>query len=157
MAGFQSFGTVTYITGIEGVSRKFALRKEIAGKNIACFLGGMVRKTNKVGVGTIAKNFMFVRKNAISTSPSPDQMQMQEYFSRTSKAVAYMFKDLTQITSIQNLFLAGKADYSKRMEGVSVYGHTQRGWVWDVTYNRVVNDPSITDQALKQFPTTWDA
>lgn len=154
MAGF---GTITYITGVEGVSRKFALRKEIAGKNIACFLGGMVRKTSKVGVGTIAKNFMFVRKNAISVSPSETQLTLQNAFKRTSKAVAYIFKDVSQITSLQNLFLEGKADYSKKMSGVSVYGHSQRGWVWDVTYNRVINDPAITDQALQKFPTTWDA
>lgn len=154
MAGF---GTITYLTGIEGVSRKFALRKEIAGVNIACFLGGMVRKSNKVGTGTIAKNFMFVRKNAISVSPSETQMEIREYFTRVSKAFAYIWKDISQITTIQNLFLAGKADYTKKMSGVSVYGNDFRGWVWKVTYARVASDPEITDQALKQFPTTWDA
>lgn len=153
----MAVGTITYVTGIEGVSRKFALRHEIAGKNIACFIGGMVRKSNKVGVGIIAKNFMFVRKNAISVSPSETQLQMRGYLSRTSKAVAYITKDLAQITSIQELFKAGKADFSKKMSGVSVYGNDFRGWVWKVTYARVVNDPTITDQALKQFPTTWDA
>jgi len=151
------FGTITYLTGIDGVSRKFALRHEIAGKNIACFLGGMVRKTKKVGVGTIAKNFMFVRKNYISVSPSETQLALQDAFKRTSKAVAYIFKDVSQITRLQENFLAGKEDFSKKMSGVSVYNHNQRGWVWDVTYNRVVNDPSITDQELRTFPTTWDA
>ena len=154
MAGF---GTITYLTGVEGVSRKFALRKEIAGKNIACFLGGMVRKSSKVGIGTISKNFMFVRKNYFSTSPTEEQITLRGYFSRASKAAAYIQKDLSQITSIQTLFLAGKANYSKLMEGISVYGHSFRGWVWAVTYARVVNNPDITDQALKTFPTTWDA
>lgn len=154
MAGL---GTITYLTGIEGVSRKFALRHEIAGKTIPCFIGGMVRKTAKVGIGIISKNFMFVRKNAISVSPSETQMNLRELLSRTSKAAAYIMKDLSQITSTQELFKVGKEDFTKKMSGVSVYGCNYRSWIWKVTYARVSNDPTITDQALKQFPTTWDA
>lgn len=154
MAGF---GTITYITGVEGVSRKFALRHEVAGKTIPSFIGGMVKKSKLGGIGIVAKNFMFVRKNYFSSSPSEAQVEVRALFSRAAKAAAYILKDVQQIVQSQALYKEGEKDLTKTIAGVSVYGLTYIGWVRKVTISRVAADPTITDQALKTFPTTWDA
>lgn len=153
----MAFGTITYITGVEGVSRKFALRHEIAGKTIPAFIGGMVRKRNLAGIGIVAKNFMFVRKNYFSSSPSEEQMNVRALFSRAAKAAAVILKDVQQLVQSQALYREGQTDYSKTIAGISVFGNTYIGWIRKVTFARVANDPTITDQALKTFPTTWDA
>lgn len=151
------FGSIAYAPMIESVNRKFARRVDVIGKNINFYMGGGTRTTTYAGVGPIAKNYMFFRKFASSVGPSTRQIEIQEGFRMASKARTYILKDLSQITKVQQMFIQASEDSSKLVAGVSAKGQSYRGWVFNVCFSRAMEDPEITWDTLKTFPTTFDA
>lgn len=150
------YGSIAYAPMIESVNRKFARRQDVIGKNINYYMGGGTRVNNYAGIGPVSKNYMFFRKFASSVSPTPEQIQLQEYFGEAASARALILKDLTQITSVNNLFKQAKDDRSKTISGISAYGRSMRGWVFAVCYTRL-KDKGETPDKVKTFPTAFDA
>lgn len=150
------YGSIAYAPMIESVNRKFARRKDVIGKNINFYMGGGTRINTYAGIGPVSKNYMFFRKFASSVTPTPEQVQLQEFFGYAASARAYILKDLTQIPSVNNLYKQAMEDKSKKISGVSAYGRSLRGWVFTVCYERI-KDKSVTPEQLKQFPTAFDA
>lgn len=156
---------ISYMPVVEGISRKFALRREtcsnktvgkkiIAGKS---WMGGSVRTYNLPGYGTVSKNVFVIRKFGNIAPATPDQVQVRHIFEMANKAVAVQMKDLMQITTIQQLYLGGREDLTKTVAGVSVKGYTYRGWISAVNYARKKADATLTQEQLNQFPTAYDA
>lgn len=151
------FGSIAYAPMIESVNRKFVRRQDVVGKNISFAMGGGTRTTSYAGVGPVAKNYIFLRKFGITVAPTAEQTQLRKYFGLAAKARAYIKKDLTQISSVQNLWKQASEDPSKLISGVSAYGRSYDGWIFSVCYARVSDNPEITWDALKTFPTAFDA
>lgn len=150
--------TIGYIPVVESINRKFALRREKINHGEAspkCYLGGMTRTIYRAGVGSISKNFLFLRKHAISVAPNEDQMMIRQYFTLTSKSVSHIMTDIGQITSVKNLWLQAKENPALIMKGVSAYHKTYRGWIWAVCWARYVADE--TTQQVNTFPIAFDA
>lgn len=150
--------TIGYIPVVESINRKFALRREKINNSEAspkCYLGGMTRTIYRAGVGPIAKNFMFLRKYAISVAPNADQLAIRQTFTLTTKSVSVITKDLAQITSVKNLWLQAKENPALLMKGVSAYGKTFRGWIWSICWIRY--DNGETPEQVNTFPTAFDA
>lgn len=151
------FGSIAYAPMIESVNRKFVRRQDVVGKNISFAMGGGTRTTAYAGIGPVAKNYMFMRKFGITVAPTTQQMQLREDFGLVAKARAYIKKDLTQIPSVQTLWKQASEDPSKLISGVSAYGRSYNGWIFAVCYARVTDNPEITFDELKKFPTAFDA
>lgn len=151
------FGSIAYAPMIESVNRKFVRRQDVVGKNISFAMGGGTRITAYAGVGPVAKNYMFMRKFGISVAPTAKQTQLREDFSLVAKARAYIKKDLAQISSVQNLWKQAKEDPAKLISGISAYGRSFDGWIFNVCFARVAQNPEITWDTLKTFPTAFDA
>lgn len=150
--------TIGYIPVVESINRKFALRREKINNGEAspkCYLGGMTRTIYRAGVGSISKNFLFLRKHAISVGPNADQLQIRQYFTLTAKSVSVITKDLAQITSVKNLWLQAEKNPALLMKGVSAHGKTFRGWIWNVCFVRY--GEGETTQQVNTFPTAFDA
>lgn len=151
------FGSIAYAPIVESVNRKFVRRQDVVGKNISFAMGGGTRVNTYAGIGPVAKNYMFMRKFGISVAPTEQQTQLREYFGISAKARAYIKKDVTQISSVNNLWKQAKEDPSKLISGVSAYGRSYEGWIFTVCYARVTDNPEITFDVLKKFPTAFDA
>lgn len=150
------YGSIAYAPMIESVNRKFARRQDVIGKNINYYMGGGTRVNNYAGIGPVSKNYMFFRKFASSVSPTPEQDQLRVFFGLAASARAFILKDLTQISSVNNLYKQAMEDKSKRINGISAYGRSFKGWVFAVCYERA-KDESVTPEQLKKFPTAFDA
>lgn len=149
--------TIGYIPVVESINRKFALRREKVNNgegSLKCYLGGMTRTTYRAGVGAVSKNFLFLRKHAISVGPTPEQIEIKQYFSLSSKSVSIIMKDLAQITSVKNLWLQAEKNPALLIKGVSAKNRTYRGWIWAVCWSRY-NDGETAEQ-VKTFPTKFD-
>lgn len=150
--------TIGYIPVVESINRKFALRREKINYGEAspkCYLGGMTRTIYRAGVGSISKNFLFLRKHAISVAPNADQLMIRQYFTLTTKSVSYIMKDISQITSVKNLWLQAKENPALLIKGVSAYHRSYRGWIWAVCWARY--EAEETTQQVNTFPTAFDA
>ena len=149
--------TIGYIPVVESINRKFALRREKINNGVnspKCYLGGMTRTTYIAGQGPVAKNFLFLRKHAISVAPSADQMEIKQLFTLTTKSVSHIMKDISQVTPVKNLWLQAKENSALRIKGVSAYGRTYRGWIWAVCWARY--EAEETTQQVNTFPTAFD-
>ncbi len=150
--------TIGYIPTVESINRKFALRREKINHGEAspkCYLGGMTRTIYRAGQGTIAKNFLFMRKHAINVPPTAEQLEIKQLFTLTTKSVSFIMKDISQLTSVKNLWLQAKENPALLIKGISAYGKTYRGWIWSVCWVRYAYEE--TPQQVNTFPTAFDA
>lgn len=166
-------GTMGVAFPIESIDRKLALRREKAGsKSIASgsnnhsviipgvkYMGGFTRNYSVVtGSGkreTIKVQYMNVRKYSRSTPVTTAEVNQRNNFRTVSQGVVVLMEDLTQVTQIQQKWLAAIADTSKRMNGVSAAGYAnQRQWVFAVQYAGLKANPSYD---VEQFPANFDA
>ena len=156
---------ISYMPVVEGISRKFALRREtcsnktVGNKIIAAkgWMGGSVRTYNLGGYGKVSKNVFVIRKFGSIIPASTSQVQVRHIFEMANKAVSTQLKDLMQMTTIQNLYIGGLSDLTKTVAGVSVKGYTYRGWVTAVDFARKKADPTLSQTDLNQFPNAYDA
>lgn len=157
---------------IESISRKLALRAEIAGKDHVGtgsmtktayktptkYLGGMVRTyTVNAGDGkseTITAQYLFFRKNkAVVTSQNV--LQAQERFASVSAGVKTLLADLSQLGRVTTLYKSCRNDGSERVNGVGATGYSKiRDWVFAVQMAGLMADPEHYDVAV--FPQALD-
>lgn len=165
-------GTMGVAFPIESIDRKLALRREKAGSQTiqsgtnshkvfipgVKYMGGFTR-TYSVCTGSgkleaIQVQYMNVRKFGRKTPPSVAEITLRNNFRTVSQGVAELMKDLTQVTTMQQKYLAALADVSKRMNGVSVKGYASiRQWVFAVQYAGLKANP---DYDVTQFPANFD-
>ena len=157
---------------IESISRKLALRSEIAGKDHigtgsmtktayktpTKYLGGMVRTyTVNAGDGkseTVTAQYLFFRKNKAVQS-SQNVMQAQERFAAVSAGVKTLIHDLSQLGRVGSLYRACRENGAKRVNGVGAVGYAKlRDWVFAVQMAGLIADPDNYDVAV--FPQALD-
>ena len=165
-------GTMGVAYPIESINRKLALRRETAGSKTynsgtndhsvvmpgAKYVGGFTRSYSVVtGSGkreTIKVQYLNVRKFSRSTPVTTAEINQRNIFRTVSQALVDLMEDLTQVTTIQQKWLAAIADSSKRMNGVSAVGYaTIRQWVFAVQYAGLKADSSYD---VTHFPANFD-
>lgn len=158
---------IAYMPVIESINRKFALRKNTCSqdsvvdgarllleKEVAKFMGGATRTTNRAGVGTCTRNYMFFRENPRSSATTAEEIARRQLFGQIGAAVPAIFKDLTQITRMTEMWLEALANPTKACNGIGAKGYTWRGWVFAVQYAGKLNSASYD---ITKFPTSFDA
>lgn len=168
--GKAFLGTMGVAYPIESINRKLALRseksseKKFTGRSSDVelpsvkYMGGFTRKyrvttgSNKVEV--VTPQYMFVRKNARSSAITTTELQLRNRFRSVSQGVATIMEDLMQLTTVQQMFLAARADITKTCNGVSMLGYaTIRAWVFAVQYAGLKADETYN---VDEFPQAFD-
>lgn len=165
--------TINYMTGIEGVSRKFTLRRNTCtNKNVAQavvgglhkiigpskFFGGSVRTKYISGYGKVQQNYLFMRLIAQDTTgKSALVLHIRNAFAQASKSKSEIMNDLSQIATLVANWKIADADHSKRMAGVSAAGYDMPGWVMAIQFARLKNNNWSTPENYNTFPTQFDA
>lgn len=127
---------ISFMPVVESISRKFALRREtcskkkIGDKEIGPdqFMGAGVRKHFVAGLGTVKRNYFFMRKNARSTFVTDNEQLNRSYFESVSKWNKQVWKSLSVLTQNQEKWEEALADLSKTIKGVSAAGYNRIGW-----------------------------
>lgn len=143
----KKLSNVVLMPAVEGISRKIALRRETCiEKNVnvgdlggakdalkvpgTTYMGVVSRLRNVNGIGQVRQNFLFIRKSMQAPTLTADQLDQRAYFSAGVKWVKDAWFDLSAITVNQQRYNAARADYTKKIEGVSAYGYkNMRGWM----------------------------
>lgn len=143
----KKLSNVVLMPAVEGISRKLALRREtcieksvnvgnLGGAQDAVkipgttYMGIVSRLRNVNGVGQVRQNFLFVRKSIVAPMLTSEQLDQRAYFSAGVKWVKDAWTDLNAITDNQMKYEAARADFTKKIEGVSAYGYqNMRGWM----------------------------
>ena len=145
---------------IESISRKLALRREVAGEKTiekgdathsvtlpaTKFMGGMVRtrkvRNGKNGVDTIQTQYLFIKKYKGQPEINADYIQRRNNFTAASKGVAHILSDLSQISRVQMAYISATNDSTIAYNGVYTKGYSSlRDWVFAVQYAGKKNDP----------------
>lgn len=165
-------GTMGVAFPIESIDRKLALRREKAGSQTVRsggnehkvfipgvkYMGGFTRTysviTGSGKIEAIKVQYMNVRKYGRSTPPSVAEITLRNRFAQVSQGVVELLEDLTQVTQIQQKYLAAIADTTKRMNGVTAKGYASlRQWVFAVQYAGLKASDSYD---VTQFPANFD-
>lgn len=133
------YGKIAFAFPIESVSRKLTLRKNTAStqmkvatgvsvaKQIDRYMGAGVRTNVLNDVGTVKKNFFFVRLNARSTAVTADELAQRQLFGNACKMVARWKQDLASVADVLNSF----KNHLPR-KGVTSYGMSLRKFMFRV-------------------------
>lgn len=155
--------SIGYQPIVEEVSRKFVPRKVVAtaGKNVGPvaledggWMGGAVSTTFRAGLGTCKRNYLVVRTTGRKSAYSADEKNQQIIFKAAALGRNNIFMDLSQITRVQTMWLEAFNDTTKKVNGVSAKGYTERGWVMAVQYAGRKDDAQYN---CNQFPNAFDA
>lgn len=153
---------IQYVTPIETIRRKFALKREKAGlkkinKDVAQvnkFFGGAQRQGYAAGMGEYHLNYMFFKKNNRTTGPSTDELALRERFAVVSRGVQHIQHDLGQITRVQNMWKTAVANpTTKSINGVVAYGYNYPGWIFAVQY---AGKKESSSYDVDTFPQAFD-
>lgn len=157
---------ISYMPVVESINRKFALRKNTCSvksvngtllnleTEVAKFMGGATRSTNRAGLGTCTRNYMFFRENPRSSAATQEEHSRRILFGQVGQAVPEIFRDLSQVTTITNMWVQALADPTLACNGIPAKGYTFRGWAFAVQYAGKQNNPSYD---ITKFPTSFDA
>lgn len=149
--GAKKVSNVSFMPAVEGISRKWALRREScvaktytrtggSGDNgiivpAHTYMGSTQRVRNYIGIGPVQQNVFFMRKPMAKQSLSAAQTQVRSFFSGACAWSAAAFNDLTALSHNRELFVQAKADFTKTISGVSAYGYTSmRNWMSAIAY-----------------------
>lgn len=143
----KKLSNVVLMPAVEGISRKIALRRETCVEkkvNVGkiqeaqdalkipgtTYMGVVSRMRNVNGVGQVRQNYLFIRKSIVAPDLTSEQLDQRAYFSTGLKWVKAAWSDLSAITDNQLRYNAARADFSKKIQGVSAYGYkNMRGWM----------------------------
>lgn len=160
---------IAYMPVVESINRKFALRKNTCSNNtridgtggslvlekeVAKFMGGATRYSNRAGLGTCTRNYMFFRENPRTSVVTPGELARRNLFAQIGAVVPVIFKDLSQITRMSEMWVEALADPTKACNGVRARGYTCRGWVFAVQY---AGKSASSSYDITKFPTSFDA
>lgn len=164
----KRFSTIGLSPMVESVNRKFARRidtsynkrvpKGLDGNNNISipgntFMGCSTRDVNIIGVGNVKKHIMFFHRPMNEPVLTSSQLTNRTNFSDVSQWEVERVKDLSVISNDRQKFLEAKADFSKRIKGVSAYGYEgMRGWLFAIgmAYKKAGDD-------LPSGAFSWDA
>lgn len=171
----KKLSNVSFITGIEGFSRKLALRRETCIDKIGIkgdgattlysdanlvipgndYLGVTEREVNVIGVGKVKRHTLFIRKAQDYVMPTTAQNDQRNNFSDVMKWVYAAQHDLTVISANQAKFVAAVNDLTKKINGVSAYGYqSMAGWMRGVAFGMLRAGQTLPQN--HQLP-DWDA
>lgn len=142
----KKLSSIGYVLPVESISRKFALRKEVAGlKDIQTgastgeigpikFMGGSLRRTFRVGSGLVATNVLFIKKNKRTTPPSADELLARQNFAAASAWANAAKKDLSAITHNQLVWAEIAADPTLSSGGLYANGYNYNTFLFAYAY-----------------------
>lgn len=99
-------GTMALAYPFDRLSRKLALRKEVAGKNINATPIVVFKTTPNMWDRAPKRQFFALRKNYRSTAVTPDELVARTRFATVSRNVANRMQDISKITTDQQNFMA---------------------------------------------------
>lgn len=144
--------TILFDYPVESINRKMALRKDTCSdKNYGNaiivapkpWMGACTRERFYAGAGVVKTNFMVVRKNARSTPPSSEELVARSNFTAVRAWVRDANRDMSAITVNQQKWFAAKADFSKRIQGVSANGRSYYSWMFKIAYEIFVDTQEL--------------
>lgn len=165
----KKLSNVVLMPAFDGISRKIALRRETCiEKNVnvgnlrgaqdalkipgTTYMGVVSRLRNVNGIGQVRQNFLFIRKSMQAPTLTSDQLDQRAYFAAGLKWVKDAWFDLNAITQNQMRYKDARADYSKKIEGVSAYGYkNMRGWMSAIAIRLKAADKLPQTHVLPDF------
>ncbi len=159
---FRLKSNIAYKPIVEEVSRKFVPRKETckAGRKAGPvtvesqgWMGGAVRTTNRGVIGTCKRNYLVIRSNARLSAVTDDELAARAAFASVVAGRKFIMQDLSQITTVEGLWVLARKNALATINGVSADGYTLMGWVFAVQYAGLKDNPSYNTKA---FPTKFD-
>lgn len=105
---YSAKGTAGVAYPIERISRKLALRKELAGKNCVCTPILSYRKGPIKTDVSATRQFISFKKNQRSNALNTDEIWARQRFTAVSRNVAARMKNLSTISADQAAFEAQK-------------------------------------------------
>lgn len=135
--------TIKYLTGVEAVQRKFALRRSKCYDHFVgltrvkgtTYIGGSVRSKNILGYGPVSTNVVFMRMaGGLAPQATTLQLSVREFFRIATQWAHAAMKDLSYVTSNTEKINACVADPSKTIGGVSPIGNTLYGFYFKYAY-----------------------
>lgn len=168
-------GTISYIPVVDQINRKFTPRKNTCTLGVqgvfpvdpqpAKYMGGGTRISGRGGgMGTVSKNYMFFRENPRTSAPSTTELQNRLLFTQVRAGAQHILEDMSQIDRVQAMWIGGTAggttfvgaknDPNVRINGVSGYGYTFRGWIFAVQHAGKKEDSAYN---VNTFPSAYDA
>ena len=146
--------TISYLTGVNAVQRKFALRRNTCYKHTlnsgmvlpgTTYIGGSVRSKHILGVGAVTSNVVFMRMaGGFAPQPSPLQLNTRVMFTDCSAWVRDARINITNFGYIKQCV----ADPSLKIGGKSPIGYTMNGFLW-----KYVKDYYDANQAVPSSTT----
>lgn len=167
--GAKKVSNVTFMPAVEGISRKWALRRETCtptvynrmagmgttGINIPgkTYMGSTQRVINYNGLGPVQKNTFFMRRPMAAQRLTQTQTEKRNYFSAAAAWTKAAMNDITAIASNRPKYNAAKADYSLGIKGVNAYGYSSmRNWMFAIAYQIQQQGDSLPqDHILPNF------
>lgn len=138
----KKLSTISFMPAVDGVSRKFALRKEtcttkeLSRGNSAlkipgvAYMGASVRNVSVVGYGPVQKNVLFFRRPMPMFRPTARQLEVQATFQQVNQWVNAAMQDISAVTTNMQRWRDAKADLSKTISGISASGYQSiNGWM----------------------------
>ncbi len=151
----KKMSNVTFMPAIEGISRKLALRRETcinkevkvggdpASKKVIpgrTYMGVVTRPVNVIGVGTVQRSTLFMRKPMNALAASSGQITSRVNFAKAKLWVDAAMKSLEVVSANMAKFIAAKNDFTKTIKLVSAYGYqSERGWMFAIAV-AILND-----------------
>lgn len=164
----KKMSNVSFMPAIEGISRKLALRRETCinkdvevGSRAAntkiipgqTYMGVVTRPVNIVGVGTVQRSTLFMRKPMNAPVANTATLKRRVDFAYAADWAQNAMTSLEVASANQQKFLTAKEDFSKKIKGISAYGYqSPRGWYFAIAYAiRKENGTLPQNYALPEF------
>lgn len=144
MAVKKAIKRIEYAYPIESMSRKMTLRRNTASdettvksgelpviikKEVSRYFGGGVRESFIKGLGTVKKNYVFIRFNKRNSEPSADELSARATFGNAAQVVQGWRKNLAQATKIKDAW-----DNNATVHDLNPVGHTLYQWLFLIAY-----------------------
>lgn len=158
MSNYKKLSNITFITGVESISRKFALRKikctthanQQGQQYTPVYIGAACRLKPFRGT-TVKMNYMFLRQNARTNPLSEGELTVRENFRQASRWVKAAWEDLSAVTANQQKFVTSKKENAP-IKGVSAVDYGMRGWMFAIAMAMLGNDETLpTNHQLPAF------
>ena len=153
---------IAYQPIVEEVSRKFVPKKETctAGRQAGPvvvesngWMGGAVRTTNRGVIGVSKRNYLVIRSNARLSAVTNAELAARALFTGVVAGRKFIMRDLSQIATVEGLWVQARKNALATINGVSADGYTLMGWVFAVQYAGRKEDSGYD---LMKFPTKFD-
>lgn len=149
--GAKKVSNVQFMPAVEGISRKWALRRETCTPKIynrmagagttgvdipgKTYMGSTQRTINYNGLGPVQKNTFFMRRPMAVHKLTQTQIEKRSYFMKAASFTKAAMQDLTALASNKQKYAAAKEDFSLGIKGVSAYAYSSmRNWTFAIAY-----------------------